>query len=475
VSRPRIQSEYKPDPTYPDVDEGHFIFEKLGKTVFRTASWKPGERTDIIYFNEATYGKEFSKLKIQDSVPPQAKDIIHQLVREFWDIFAKDGLKRTMLGFEFSIDTGSHTPVKCKKPHYRPNESKVIMETIKTLLSNKFIEECTDGGWLSPIVLAPKPHQEHVTDIEELIWRMCVSFRGLNRVTNPFEFPIGRCDSAIEDVGDGSRYVYFVSLNAAQGYHQILVRKIDRNKLAFFAPNHKKYTYRVMPFGPRNAPTYYTAVTRIIQDESMKLFRLLCNGQNVELNKESSKQPDFIVSNLPKTDDFELSCSQLFLPNLQIDDEFTTNASQQSPLFQDNVEVIETDRGETTVRQKMKNSEHVHISGSAVIIDDLLLRSTSLTLLLLLVECFFRVYLKYRTTLKLPKCDFLQTKFEFVGHDILPHGNTTASSKYGLIRDWKLPETAESLHSFISLCNFYNKFLPLFEMKIAPLRRLCSQ
>jgi len=65
------------------------------------------------------------------------------------------------------------------------------------------------------------------------MWRMCVSFRSLNRITNPFEFPIRRCDSTIEDVGDGSGYIYFVSLDAAQGYHQRLVRRADRSKLAF--------------------------------------------------------------------------------------------------------------------------------------------------------------------------------------------------------------------------------------------------
>lgn len=107
-----------------------------------------------------------------------------------------------------------------------------------------------------------------------------------------------------------------------------------------------------------------------------------------------------------------------------------------------------------------------------MIIDDLFLRSTSLSLLLLLLECYFCIYFKFCTTLNLYKCDFLQDKFEFVGHDILSTGNTTAESKYDLISNWPLPVTADSLYSFISLCNFYNWFLPLFEMKVTPLRQL---
>ena len=120
----------------------------------------------------------------------------------------------------------------------------------------------------------------------------------------------------------------------------------------------------------------------------------------------------------------------------------------------------------------MKDSDKVFISGSSVIIDDLLLHSTSLPLLMQLLECYFRIYLKYRVTLKLAKCDFLKKRFEFVGHDVLASGNTTAESKYYLINDWKQPTTGDGLHSFFSLCNFYQKFFPLFEAKVSPLRNL---
>ena len=112
-----------------------------------------------------------------------------------------------------------------------------------------WITHCTTGGWCSPIVLAPKPHQEHVTNIKDFVWRMCVSYRGLNRVTNPFEYPISRCDVAIEDIGDGTGKLYFISLDAAQGYHQIKVRSTAVEKLAFFAPDNKKYSFTVMPYG----------------------------------------------------------------------------------------------------------------------------------------------------------------------------------------------------------------------------------
>ena len=38
----------------------------------------------------------------------------------------------------------------------------------------------------------------------------------LNRVINPFEYHIGRYDSTIDDVGHGTQYAYFISVDSAQ-------------------------------------------------------------------------------------------------------------------------------------------------------------------------------------------------------------------------------------------------------------------
>jgi len=47
---------------------------------------------------------------------------------------------------------------------------------------------------------------------------------------------------------------------------------IDREKLAFVAPDHKNYTFKVMPFGPTNAPTFYTCMIGDFQREWLQLF-----------------------------------------------------------------------------------------------------------------------------------------------------------------------------------------------------------
>ena len=93
------------------------------------------------------------------------------------------------------------------------------MEQTISLLTNDWIEEC-GGAWGSIIVLAAKLHQEHIDNIKKLLWRMCVSYRSLNRMTNSFEYPIPRCDDAISIFQVGSSIIWIITADARQGYQQ---------------------------------------------------------------------------------------------------------------------------------------------------------------------------------------------------------------------------------------------------------------
>ena len=59
------------------------------------------------------------------------------------------------------------------------------MDQVKALPRNVWIEEC-GGPWGSSIVLDEKPRQEHIQNIDDSIWRMCVSCGKLNGISKPF-------------------------------------------------------------------------------------------------------------------------------------------------------------------------------------------------------------------------------------------------------------------------------------------------
>jgi hypothetical protein len=108
------------------------------------------------------------------------------------------------------------------------------------------------GRWLFKCVLAAKPHQEHVCDINEFVWRFCVNYQLLNLVTWIIAYPSPRCDSAILVEFRKKQFVWLV--DAMPGYHQLAVEHASQEKLAFQGPDTIKWTYTVMPFGPTNGP-----------------------------------------------------------------------------------------------------------------------------------------------------------------------------------------------------------------------------
>jgi hypothetical protein len=139
-----------------------------------------------------------------------------------------------------------------------------MQKTIDTLLQLGHIAPDRTSPWGFRITLAPKPHQEDVTDIEAYVWRFCINYILLNKITRPAEYPIPRCDDAVMyGFGDAT---CFVLMDAFSGYHQVKLSPASAIKTAFYAPHGRKYIYLVMPFGIRNAPTLFLAMMHDLKE-----------------------------------------------------------------------------------------------------------------------------------------------------------------------------------------------------------------
>jgi hypothetical protein len=274
VWRPKPPSRYIPLEYGDEIDDDLFIFRNYGKALSLPKSGATiPERDDIIYWDAAKHQAKFDQvITIQDHIPPDIRSKLTAIIQDNWDCFAAEGVHRPVLGVEFHIDTGGAQPVCCKQPSYGVHEGPIMQKSIDALLSTEWIRKC-GGPWGSKGILAGKPHQEEIWNIEDYIWRFCVNYRPLNAVTLPYEFPIPRCDNALDDFGDADGEMCFISVDGKSVFHQIRVALCDQEKLAFFAPDGYKYCFTVMPFGPRNCPAVYTAISRIMQDEWDALFR----------------------------------------------------------------------------------------------------------------------------------------------------------------------------------------------------------
>ena len=190
-------------------------------------------------------------------LPLDIQEQVYNLVREFWSVFDTKGFTVPVKNYECIIDTGTARPIAIKKILYGDNEVPIMRKCIAKLQEVGHVRQIHDGEWLFKALLAPKPHQEHVRNIEDFVWRFCVNYIPLNMVTRVIAYPIPRCDTAVHSEfgcgSDGYLWLY----DAPQGYHQLRVAIESQLKLAFQGPDAIKWTYNVMPFGPTNGPATF--------------------------------------------------------------------------------------------------------------------------------------------------------------------------------------------------------------------------
>ena len=118
IWRPRMRSSYRPPAdsnNLQDIDDSIFYFEKLGKCVIKhKQKFRESDRNDIILYNDSKHEEELnSNFKIGKSASVNLEQRIKRIIKKYWDSFCTDGARRPILGYEFSINTGTHTPV-CK-------------------------------------------------------------------------------------------------------------------------------------------------------------------------------------------------------------------------------------------------------------------------------------------------------------------------------------------------------------------------
>ena len=318
---------------------------------------------------------------------------VEAIVKKYWSCFREDGLVVPIKGYEMVIDTGASPPLNCKKLHYGVRESPIMQKTIDNLLKTGFIIDDYDSPWNSNIVLAPKPHQEDCTEIDDFVWRFCISYVQLNLVTKIISYPIPRCDDAVMNEFGSAKY--FILIDAYSGYHQIKMALCSIDKTAFSGPQGRKYKWVVLPFGLRNGPAVFTAMMydlKRIWDEII--------SKKIDLSKNN---------------------------------------------------------------------------GTRIIIDDLFIFAESLENALFMLEVICQVAERYCVTWKLKKTHFFDNKIEFVGVDVSVHGNQPASSKATVLQTWKQPATVRDIASFLGFVGFYARWIPNFELKALPLRKIVKE
>ena len=141
IWRAQVKSEYvEPEVKIDPSESLDFLFEHAGKTVLKTTKKLP-ERDDIIVFSKERHQQCFEKVIQWRDCPLEHRPVIDAMIHEYWNVFDPAGALRTILGYEFSIDTGAHKPVCCKPPRYGPHESVVMRKLLAVLEDQGVIKD----------------------------------------------------------------------------------------------------------------------------------------------------------------------------------------------------------------------------------------------------------------------------------------------------------------------------------------------
>ena len=95
-----------------------------------------------------------------------------------------------------------------------------------------------------------------------MIWRICVDYRELNKVTKKHAHPLPNTQDEIQRA---SGHKYYAFLDLENGFWQIRMHEDDSEKTAFVTP-FGIYQWLVMPFGLCNAPaTFQSFMEEVLQ------------------------------------------------------------------------------------------------------------------------------------------------------------------------------------------------------------------
>lgn len=171
------------------------------------------------------------------------------LIRSNLGLFGDTPSRTHMLVHD--IDVEGARPIRQR--FYRVSEEKrKVMDTeIKYMLENG-IAEPSGSSWASPCLLVEKSDKSP---------RFCTDYRKVNTVTKPDAYPLPRMDDCIDQVGSAQ----FVSkFDLLKGYWQVPLSPRAKEISAFITPS-GLYSYNVMSFGLRNAPsTFQRLMNRVV-------------------------------------------------------------------------------------------------------------------------------------------------------------------------------------------------------------------
>jgi hypothetical protein len=194
----------------------------------------------VVPGQETTVGVTLAGLMREPELPPQ--------FRKFASVFGDPSEDP----FETGTKTRHSIPLEeGKTAPYGPiyplsaKELRVLREYLESAMAKGWIQPSESPAG-APILFVPKSDGS---------LRLCVDYRGLNRVTKKNRYPLPLIPEILDRLVGAKVYT---KLDLRDAYHRIRIAEEDRWKTAF-RTRYGHFEYLVMPFGLTNAPASFQA------------------------------------------------------------------------------------------------------------------------------------------------------------------------------------------------------------------------
>ncbi|CAA7054511.1 unnamed protein product [Microthlaspi erraticum] len=157
-----------------------------------------------------------------------------EVVQDFEDVFQSlKGLPPSRSDpFTIELELGT-SPISKTPYRMAPAELAELKKQIEDLLSKGFIRPSV-SPWGAPVLFVKK---------KDGSFRLCIDYRGLNRVTVKNRYPLPRIDELLDQLRGAT---WFSKIDLASGYHQIPIDEADVRKTAF-RTRYGHFEFVVMP------------------------------------------------------------------------------------------------------------------------------------------------------------------------------------------------------------------------------------
>jgi hypothetical protein len=180
-------------------------------------------------------------------IPANVAEMPSQYV-EYADVSSEDAAK------ELTKHTQHNLPIKLTDNAQPPHKPIYNLSAIELEILRNYLSEYIERGWIrrskSPagaLILFVKKKDGSL--------RLCVDYRGLNKITVKNRHPLPLITKSLERLAQAK---FYTKLDVREAYHQIRIKEGDKWKTAF-RTKYSYFKYTVMPFGLTNAPAQFQA------------------------------------------------------------------------------------------------------------------------------------------------------------------------------------------------------------------------